>query len=183
MCCFVTRRLSKLCVLIVVHNHTQNINGRQSLQSCKGYLCCCCCCTIFNKSHVLHLKSETVVVRTRMNMAWMIYDGHMIFVDESGLNFLTFVWKLRETRGKNLNQEIDPIGNRTRAIWIAKLGVPISKRGAVRWKIFGAKRDKITWKRRKLYNTELNALYSSLDTIRNLKSRRLRWAGHVARME
>ncbi|KAJ4444315.1 hypothetical protein ANN_06107 [Periplaneta americana] len=35
---------------------------------------------------------------------------------------------------------------------------------------------------RKLHNTELHALYSSLDIIRNIKSRRLRWAGHVARM-
>ncbi|KAJ4446972.1 hypothetical protein ANN_13674 [Periplaneta americana] len=35
---------------------------------------------------------------------------------------------------------------------------------------------------RKLHNTELHALYSSPDIIRNIKSRRLRWAGHVARM-
>ncbi|KAJ4440066.1 hypothetical protein ANN_08197 [Periplaneta americana] len=49
-------------------------------------------------------------------------------------------------------------------------------------KIFGAKRDEITGEWRKLHNTELHALYSSPDIIRNLKSRRLRWAGHVARM-
>ncbi|KAJ4433350.1 hypothetical protein ANN_15609 [Periplaneta americana] len=36
---------------------------------------------------------------------------------------------------------------------------------------------------RKLHNTELHALYSSPDIIRNIKSRRLRWAGHVARMD
>ncbi|KAJ4440160.1 hypothetical protein ANN_08298 [Periplaneta americana] len=36
---------------------------------------------------------------------------------------------------------------------------------------------------RKLHNTELHALHSSPDTIRNIKSRRLRWAGHVARMD
>ena len=45
--------------------------------------------------------------------------------------------------------------------------------------IFGAKRDKITEEWRKLHNSELNALCSSP----NIKSRRLRWAGHVARME
>ena len=50
-------------------------------------------------------------------------------------------------------------------------------------KIFGAKRDKITEEWRKLHNSELHALYSSSSIIRNLKSRRLRWAGHVARME
>ncbi|KAJ4426538.1 hypothetical protein ANN_27352 [Periplaneta americana] len=49
-------------------------------------------------------------------------------------------------------------------------------------RIFGAKRDEVTGKWRKLHNTELHALYSSPDIIRNIKSRRLRWAGHVARM-
>ncbi|KAJ4426515.1 hypothetical protein ANN_27329 [Periplaneta americana] len=50
-------------------------------------------------------------------------------------------------------------------------------------KIFGAKRDEVTGEWRKLHNTELHALYSSPDIIRNLKSRRLRWAGHVAHTE
>ncbi|KAJ4427856.1 hypothetical protein ANN_25635 [Periplaneta americana] len=49
-------------------------------------------------------------------------------------------------------------------------------------KIFGAKRDEVTGEWRKLHNTDLHALYSSPDIIRNIKSRRLRWAGHVARM-
>ncbi|KAJ4427706.1 hypothetical protein ANN_25358 [Periplaneta americana] len=50
-------------------------------------------------------------------------------------------------------------------------------------KIFGAKRDEVTGEWRKLHNAELHALYSSPDIIRNIKSRRLRWAGHVARMD
>ncbi|KAJ4452239.1 hypothetical protein ANN_03757 [Periplaneta americana] len=49
-------------------------------------------------------------------------------------------------------------------------------------KIFGAKRDEVTGEWRKLHNTELHALYSSPDIISNIKSRRLRWAGHIARM-
>ncbi|KAJ4449029.1 hypothetical protein ANN_00423 [Periplaneta americana] len=49
-------------------------------------------------------------------------------------------------------------------------------------KIFEAKRDEVTGEWRKLHNTELHALYSSPDIIRNIKSRRLRWAGHVAHM-
>ncbi|KAJ4427803.1 hypothetical protein ANN_25456, partial [Periplaneta americana] len=49
-------------------------------------------------------------------------------------------------------------------------------------KIFGAKRDEVTGEWRKLHNAELHPLYSSPDIIRNIKSRRLRWAGHVARM-
>ena len=50
-------------------------------------------------------------------------------------------------------------------------------------KIFGAEKDEITGEWRKLHNAELHALYSSPSIIRNLKSRRLRWAGLVARME
>ena len=53
-------------------------------------------------------------------------------------------------------------------------------------KIFGAKKKKcfikITGDWRKLHNAELHALYSLPNITRNLKSR-LRWAGHVARME
>ncbi|KAJ4433295.1 hypothetical protein ANN_15554 [Periplaneta americana] len=50
-------------------------------------------------------------------------------------------------------------------------------------KIFGAKRDEVTGEWRKLHNAELDALYSSPDIIRNIKSRGLRWAGHVARVD
>ncbi|KAJ4433430.1 hypothetical protein ANN_15689 [Periplaneta americana] len=49
-------------------------------------------------------------------------------------------------------------------------------------KIFGAKRDEVTGEWRKLHYAEVHTLYSSPDIIRNIKSRRLRWAGHVARM-
>ncbi|KAJ4434249.1 hypothetical protein ANN_22799 [Periplaneta americana] len=49
-------------------------------------------------------------------------------------------------------------------------------------KIFGAKRDEVAGECRKLNNTELHALYYSPDIIKNIKSRRLRWTGHVARM-
>jgi hypothetical protein len=49
-------------------------------------------------------------------------------------------------------------------------------------RIFGPKRDEVTGEWRRLHNKELYALYSSLNIIRVIKSRRLRWAGHVARM-
>jgi hypothetical protein len=49
-------------------------------------------------------------------------------------------------------------------------------------KIFRPKRDEVTGKWRKLHNEELRDLYSSLSIIRIIKSRRMRWAGHVARM-
>jgi hypothetical protein len=49
-------------------------------------------------------------------------------------------------------------------------------------RIFGPKRDEVTGERRKLHNEELHNLYLSPDIIRQIKSRRMRWAGHVARM-
>ena len=45
------------------------------------------------------------------------------------------------------------------------------------------KRDGITGEWRKLHNEKLNSLYSSPYIVRVIKSRRMRWAGHVARME
>ena len=48
--------------------------------------------------------------------------------------------------------------------------------------IFGAKRDKVTGEWRKLRNEELNDLYCSPDTVRVIKSRRIRWVGNVACM-
>ena len=50
-------------------------------------------------------------------------------------------------------------------------------------RIFGPKRDGVTGELRKLHNEELNDLYSSPNVLRVIKSRRMRWAGHVARME
>jgi hypothetical protein len=49
-------------------------------------------------------------------------------------------------------------------------------------RIFGPKRDEATGEWRRLHNEELNDLYSSPNSIRVTKSRRMRWAGHVARM-
>jgi hypothetical protein len=49
-------------------------------------------------------------------------------------------------------------------------------------RIFGPKRDEVTGEWRKLHNEELHNLYSSPNIIRTIKSRRMRWAGHVARM-
>ena len=49
-------------------------------------------------------------------------------------------------------------------------------------RIFGPERDEVTGDWRKLHNEELNDLYYSLNIVRVIKSRRMRWAGHVARM-
>jgi hypothetical protein len=49
-------------------------------------------------------------------------------------------------------------------------------------RIFGPKKDEVTGGWRRLYSEELRDLYSSLSIIRMIKSRRMRWAGHVVRM-
>jgi len=49
-------------------------------------------------------------------------------------------------------------------------------------RIFGPRRDEITGEWRRLHNEELNDLYSSLNIVGVIKSRRIGWAGHVARM-
>jgi hypothetical protein len=54
--------------------------------------------------------------------------------------------------------------------------------GRVLRKIYGPKRNEVTGEWRKLHNEELRYLYSSPSIIRIIKSWRMRWAGHVARM-
>jgi hypothetical protein len=49
-------------------------------------------------------------------------------------------------------------------------------------RIVRPKRDEVTGKWGRLHNEELNDLYSSSNIIQVIKSRRMRWAGHVARM-
>jgi hypothetical protein len=49
-------------------------------------------------------------------------------------------------------------------------------------RVFGSKRDEVTGEWRKLHNEELNDLYCSPNIVRVVKSRRKRWAGHVARL-
>ena len=50
-------------------------------------------------------------------------------------------------------------------------------------RVFGPKRDEVTGEWRKLRNEELSDLYSLPNILRVVKSRRMRWAGHVVRME
>jgi hypothetical protein len=49
-------------------------------------------------------------------------------------------------------------------------------------RVFGPKRDEVTGEWRKLQNEELNDLYSVPNLVRVVKSRRMRWAGHMTRM-
>ena len=49
-------------------------------------------------------------------------------------------------------------------------------------RIFGPRRDEVTGDWKRLHKEELNDLHSSANIVRVMKSRRMRWAGHVARM-
>ena len=49
-------------------------------------------------------------------------------------------------------------------------------------RVFGRKRDEVTGECTKVHNEELNDLYCSPNIVRVIKSRRMRWVGHVARM-
>jgi len=49
-------------------------------------------------------------------------------------------------------------------------------------RVFGPRRDEVTGEWRRPHNEELNDIYSSLNTVWVIKSRRMRWAEHVARM-
>jgi hypothetical protein len=49
-------------------------------------------------------------------------------------------------------------------------------------RIFGLKRDEVMEEWRKLHNEELNDLYSPPNNVRLIKSRKMRWAGRLARM-
>ncbi|KAJ4448100.1 hypothetical protein ANN_10112 [Periplaneta americana] len=90
-----------------------------------------------------------------------------------------------------------PEGRRGRSrpqnTWLQDINKALAKKGLQErdwedrenWRkiIRTAKRDEVIEEWRKLHNTELHALPSSPDIIKNIKSRRLRWAGHVARMD
>ena len=87
-------------------------------------------------------------------------------LDIQNCNFACFFLYGCETWSLNLREE------RTLRVFVNR----------VLRRIFEPKRDEVTGEWRKLNNVELNDLYLSPNIVRVIKSRRMRWAGHVARM-
>jgi hypothetical protein len=73
----------------------------------------------------------------------------------------------------------------TEFIYFRYIILPVVLYGCETWslrRIFRPKRDEVTGEWRKLHNEELNGLYYIPNILRVIKSRTMRWAGHVARM-
>ena len=81
---------------------------------------------------------------------------------------------------KETHRNTDTVQVHRTAMFVMKPQYVIYNVGALR-RIFGPRRDEVTGEWR-LHNEELNVLYSSPNIVRMIKSRRMRWAGHVARM-
>ena len=71
-----------------------------------------------------------------------------------------------------------PVGNKSLTSYFRSVTV----RGLVLRRVFGPKRDEVTGEWKKLHKEELRDLYSLPNIVRVVKSRRMRWAGNVARM-
>jgi hypothetical protein len=67
-------------------------------------------------------------------------------------------------------------------IYVKPFRLRVFENRVLRRRIFGPKRDEVTGELRNLHNEEIRDLYSSPSIIRIIKSRRIRWAGHVEEM-
>jgi hypothetical protein len=77
-----------------------------------------------------------------------------------------------------ISAKLDVNSSRNFCLLLPSSGSTVTETGFA----LGLSRDEVTEGSRKLHNEELHSLYSSPNVIRMIKSRRVRWAGHVARM-
>ncbi|KAJ4428047.1 hypothetical protein ANN_24061 [Periplaneta americana] len=133
---------------------------------------------------IFEFQQRTKICKSRFQGRWcdiVVINAHAPTEEKDDHIRDSFYEELEQT----FDQLILPVGLYSCETWTLTLREEHRLRvfgNKVLRKIFGAKRDEVTGEWRKLHNAELHVLYSSPDIIRNIKSRRLRWAGHVARM-
>ncbi|KAJ4448308.1 hypothetical protein ANN_10323 [Periplaneta americana] len=144
--------------------------------------------------HALYSSRDIIRNIKSRRLRWA---GHVARMGESRNAYRVLVGRPRRRWEYNIKMDLREVGYddrdwiklaQDRARWRAYVRAAMNLRrlrafeNKVLRKLFGAKRDEVTEEWRKLHKAELQGLYSSPDIIRNIKSRRLRWAGHVARM-
>ena len=112
------------------------------------------------------LKSGNVCCHSVQNLLFYSLLSKITKIQVHRTVILPFVLHGCETRSLTLREE-----------WRVRMS-----ENRVLTRIFGLKRVEVTREWRKLHNEELNDLYSSLNIIWVIKSRKMRWVGHVARI-
>jgi hypothetical protein len=123
---------------------------------------------------------ESIKVSFKESMGYFELKKHKPWFDE-GFSKLLDQWKQAKLQWLHYRSEVngDNLNNLRCEVSRHRLRVFENR---VLMRIFGPKRDEVTGEWRKLHNKELHDLYSSPSIIRIIKPRRMRWAGHVARM-
>ena len=85
-------------------------SGRKRNTKKFGHAGIWCDIIVFNDGHLLHVRSEAVAVRRRLNMVLDDYEGQMIPGYECGLHFLTFVLHLRKNPGETSTRKLTRSG-------------------------------------------------------------------------
>ncbi|KAJ4431282.1 hypothetical protein ANN_19879 [Periplaneta americana] len=140
-----------------------------------------------------HLK-DAAETADKLKKKWI---GHMMRLNTNRWTYILTTWDLRIGKRNAGRQKTSLLSKNLKVRIYKTVILPVVLCGCETWtltlreeqrlrafenkvlrKIFGAKRDEVTGEWRKLHNTELHPLYSAPDIIRNIKSRRLRWAMH-----
>jgi hypothetical protein len=116
-------------------------------------------------------------IKSRLNLGNASY-----YSDQNLLSYYVISKNIRIKIYKTVILPIVLYGCETSSLTLGEEHRPRVFENRVLRKIFGPKREEVeSWI--KLHNDELHDLYSSLNIVRVIKSRRMRWAGHVSRME
>jgi len=126
------------------------------------------------------------IFRTCPDLPWgppsLPYNGYRVFLGGKGLSSRLLSKNLKIKIYRTIILPVLLYGCETWSLTLREERRLRVFENRVLRKVFGPKRDEVTGEWRKLHNEELNDLYSLPNIVRVLKSRQMRWAGHVARM-